>query len=69
MISAAVITVEGLKDEQSIKKITEALMGLPGVLKATVTLDQKLVTIDFDTTQVDLQSLSLSIRAAGFLPM
>lgn len=68
MISAAVMTVEGLTDKESIEKIKIALTSLPGVLGAKVIPEKKIVTVDFDTERVDVQELSRAIRAAGFLP-
>jgi copper chaperone CopZ len=69
VISAAVMSVDGLKDEESVKKVKDALMDLPGVLRTKVMLEKKIVTVDFDTALVDLQDLSRAIRQAGFLPV
>lgn len=69
VISAAVMSVDGLKDEESVKKVKDALMGLPGVLRTKVMLEKKIVTVDFDTALLDLQDLSRAIRQAGFLPV
>jgi copper chaperone CopZ len=63
------MSVDGLKDEESVKKVQDALMGLPGVLRTKVMLEKKIVTVDFDTTRVDLQDLTRVIRQAGFLPV
>ncbi len=62
----SVLTVDGMTCGHCVETINLAVGGLPGVNSVAVQLDNKSVTIDFDESTTDLETISSSIIEAGF---
>jgi copper chaperone len=62
----SVLTVDGMTCGHCVETINLAVGGLPGVNSVAVHLDNKSVTIDFDESTTDLETISSSIIEAGF---
>lgn len=61
-----VLKVEGMTCQHCVQTVTETVGKLPGVAKVEVNLGQKKVTVEFDESQTQVESISAQIVEAGF---
>lgn len=61
-----VISVGKMMCAHCAKRVETALGRLPGVSRATVTLEKKQVTVVFDPLQVSLEEMENAITGAGY---
>ncbi len=61
-----VIQVEGMTCGHCVETVTKAVNGLKGIRQVNVDLDKKRVTVDYDESQVDLNTISSKIKEVGF---
>ena len=62
----SVLTVDGMTCGHCVETINLALGGLPGINSVAVELDKKSVTVDFDESTTDLETISAKIIEVGF---
>lgn len=62
----ATLKISGIETEQCTQTIANALLGLAGVERASVSLASKHASINFDPTQVNTVQLKDAVRGAGF---
>jgi copper chaperone len=65
-MSQTVIKVSGMSCGGCVKSITRALIALPGVTKAEVSLERARAVIDYDPGKVSQPTLVQAIEDAGF---
>ncbi len=65
-MSTAILHVEGMTCKHCKMSVENALKTLDGVQNATVDLDSKTVSIDYDPAVVDEESLKKIIGEAGY---
>lgn len=61
-----VLIVDGMTCQHCVQTVTETVEKMPGVAKVEVNLGQKKVTVDFDESQTQVESISAQIVEAGF---
>ncbi len=62
----SVLTVDGMTCGHCVETINLALGSLPGMNSVAVELDKKSVTVDFDESATDLETISAKIIEVGF---
>ena len=62
----SVLTVDGMTCGHCVETINLALGSLPGMNSVAVELDKKFVTVDFDESATDLETISAKIIEVGF---
>ena len=60
------LLVTGMTCGMCVKHVTKALLGLPGVCKAEVTLDPGTAVVAYDPAKVTLEAMLAAVRAAGY---
>ena len=60
------ITVNGMTCNHCKMRVEKALKGLPGVRDAQVSLEKKLVKVNFDETLVKIDALQNAITGEGY---
>jgi copper chaperone len=60
------LTIAGMSCDHCTASVREALLRLPGVASAEVSLEQKQATVAFDPARVDRERLRAAIEAIGF---
>ena len=60
------ITVEGMSCNHCRQAVEKAVLALPGVTAAAVSLEQKLLQVEYDSDKVALEALREAIDDAGF---
>ena len=62
----SVLKVDGMTCGHCVETINVALAGLAGVNSVAIQLDNKSVTVDFDESTTDLETISDKIIEVGF---
>ncbi|MEL7566974.1 MAG: copper ion binding protein [Dehalobacterium sp.] len=65
-IDTVVLRVEGMTCGHCKNAVEKAVKAIPGVSSAEVTLDDKTVTVNFDTHVVGLDAIKKAIVDAGY---
>ncbi len=60
------IKVDGMSCGGCVKNVTGALLGVDGVSKAEVSLEQGQAVVEYDTAKATLGALTQAIEDAGF---
>ncbi|MDR3300497.1 MAG: cation transporter [Candidatus Accumulibacter sp.] len=66
MATTTTIKIEGMSCGGCSGKATRVLTGLPGVVKAEVTLKPGQAVVEFDTARIDREALCVAINDVGF---
>lgn len=61
-----VLNVEGMSCNHCKNAVEKAVLGLPGVLSATVDLAAKTLTVEFDAGKSTLDSIKEAVDEAGY---
>lgn len=62
---SAYFTVPGLSGKHAVKKIKQAVGGLPGVLSVSAGVRDDCVAVDYDSTGTNPQAIGACFRSAG----
>lgn len=68
MSKTVTIAIDGMTCQGCIKSVTRALLAVPGVSQADVSLDQSRAQIIYDESLTGPESLTGAIAEAGFEP-
>ncbi len=60
------IHVEGMTCGHCVETVTKAVSSLDGISQVSVDLDKKQVTVDFDESRTDMDTISSKIIEVGF---
>lgn len=60
------MTIQGMHCKSCVTLLTEALTDIPGVAKATVSLERQNAEVTYDPTKVDSKRLREAIAAEGY---
>lgn len=66
MANEVTLAVSGMKCGGCENNVTTKLQGLDGVLSVTASHKDNTVTVQYDTAQVDLDSIKQAIAEAGY---
>ncbi|SHJ86208.1 cation transporter [Propionispora hippei] len=61
-----VITVEGMSCGHCKAAVERAVLALPGVIAATVNLEEKKLALDYDNSRVTLVQIASAIEEEGY---
>ena len=62
----ATISVKGMTCNGCVASVTNAIKRVPGVHSASVTLEAKTATVEFDEKQTDVHAIENAIADAGY---
>lgn len=65
-METAVLKVGGMTCNGCVRSVSNVLRALPGVVEASVSLEQGQATVSFDPAQVNVEGLRGAIEDAGF---
>ena len=66
MSESATLTVTGMKCGGCENKVTSKLNALAGVVSATASSKDKIVSVEFDPAQTNLQAIAQAITDVGY---
>ncbi|MGI6731645.1 MAG: copper chaperone CopZ [Anaerovoracaceae bacterium] len=61
-----ILNVEGMSCSHCVDAVSKAVNGLDGVSSVDVQLEEKTVTVEFDASQINLNSIKEAIEDQGY---
>jgi copper chaperone len=65
-METTIVKVSGMKCGGCVASVTSVLQGLPGVVRADVSLERGEARVDYDPGRVGLEAMKAAIFDAGF---
>lgn len=65
-MSVKQLKVAGMSCQHCQRAVQDSLLALKGVSRAEVNLDQGIVTVEYNETQVNLAAMKKSVEEAGY---